>query len=98
MWVWWGVCYVKTSAQVCPRALVFLVQKQLLVTLEKKEKAGPRREKQAVQRFLGDSKTHPGLFEDTSFHTDKVQGGLQDASSLQNVGAPTCGLDLRLPG
>lgn len=64
----------------------------------RKRKRGPEREKQAVQRLLGDSKTHPGLFEDTSFHTDKVQGGLQDASSLQNVGAPTCGLVLRLPG
>lgn len=42
--------------------------------------------------MLRDSSTRSPLPEDTSFPTDKLLRGLQDAFSLQNVEAPTCGL------
>jgi hypothetical protein len=38
------MCFIKISTQVCPWALLFLVQKQPLATLEKKEKVKLQKE------------------------------------------------------
>lgn len=47
-----------------------------------------------------DSRTRSCLSENTTFHTDQIRRGLQDASSLQNVerAAPMCVLVPRTRG
>lgn len=63
-----------------------------------KERETEKDEKQTAQRVLRGSRTRSCPSEDVSSHTDWIRRGLQDASSLQNVEAPTCGLVPRTHG
>lgn len=88
MWVWRGMWYIKPVSRSVQGRWLFLVQKQLLAALKKKEKARPRKKtnqptnQQTAQRLLRDSRTLSRLSEDTTFHTGKIRRGLEDAASL----------------
>lgn len=92
MWVWRGMRYIKTVVPRSVRGRWHFWFRSSSNCPEEERESEIQKEKQTAPRLLRDSSTRSRQSEDTSFHTDKIQRGLQDAFSPQNVEAPTCGL------